>query len=227
MHSGRNQGELLHIYADNMIVLKHAKKSSGTVLTLLQSLTLDIQQLITGKVLSRARSTKHRSGQFKQTTETSLRMNPAETLFQNASTEMEDRPGCLCVKRKHPPITLLEPNARSICSGYQRLQTEVASEGPLLTPSMEVDSTGIEETAKRQGEDDDGGDPSLADTVLVANDASTMLRRSDHDVNQQDLVFNRLGIIRAYQQKKTKMPGSVSDFLSHSNKISTHNNHDI
>ncbi|ORE22399.1 hypothetical protein BCV71DRAFT_269754, partial [Rhizopus microsporus] len=92
----------------------------------------------------------------------------------------------------------------------------------LLAPSIEVNSTGIEETTKRQ---DDG--PSLADTVLVANDASSMFRRPDRDDNQQDLIFNRLDIISAHQQKKARMSGSVSDFLSHSNKISTHNNYDI
>ena len=123
---------------------------------------------------------------------------------------------------KTPPITLLEQNARSICPGYRRFQTEVASEGPALISFMEADSTGIEETTKRQ---DDG--PSLADTVLVANDASSMFRRPDRDDNQQDLIFNRLDIISAHQQKKARMSGSVSDFLSHSNKISTHNNYDI
>ncbi|CEI94800.1 hypothetical protein RMCBS344292_09005 [Rhizopus microsporus] len=186
---------------------------------------LEIQQLIADKVLSRARSTKHKSGQFKQTTETSLRMDSAKTLFQNALTEMEDGPGCLCVKREYLPITLLEPNSRSICPGYRRLQTEMASEGPLLTPSMEVDSTGIKETTRRQGKDGDDGNPSLADTALVANDASPMLRRPDHNASQQDLVFNRSETIRAHQ--KAKMSGSASNFLSRSNKISTHNNYEI
>ncbi|CEI86194.1 hypothetical protein G6F70_001295 [Rhizopus microsporus] len=127
---------------------------------------------------------------------------------------------------KTPPITLLEQNARSICPGYRRFQTEVASEGPALISFMEADSTGIEETI-RQGEDGGDSDFSLTDTVLVAHDASPMLRRPDHDANQQDLVFNRLEIIRAHQQKRAKMTSSVNEFLSHSNKISTHNNYDI
>ncbi|CEJ00005.1 hypothetical protein RMCBS344292_14075 [Rhizopus microsporus] len=140
---------------------------------------------------------------------------------------MEDGSGCLCVKGKHLPITLLEPNARSICPGYQRLQTEMASEGLLLAPSMEVDPTGIEETTRRQGEDGDDGDSSLADIILVAYDASPMLRRPDHDANQQDLVFSHLETIKAYQQKRAKMSGSASEFLAHPNKISTHNNYDV
>ena len=124
---------------------------------------------------------------------------PCRDAFQNASTEIENVPGCLCVKGKHLPITLLEPNARSICLGYRHLQTEVTSEGPLFALSMEVDSTGIEKTTRRQGKDGGDGDSGLVDTALMANDASPMLRRTDHDVNQQDLVFNRLEIIRAHQ----------------------------
>jgi hypothetical protein len=47
LHARKFRNLLIHVYIDNITALKHAKESGGTASALLQTLSLEIQQVIT------------------------------------------------------------------------------------------------------------------------------------------------------------------------------------
>lgn len=144
-----------------------------------------------------SRDTEHISGQAQsQEPDPSVRESVTLQMVQQDPKTMgsiEDRR--VRWATQPPPKTFLESVSRPRGESSGRLQADLAEEGYLLEPALEVHSKGPTQTANRQSERGSSSDPAVAHSVLVATDHHVDEGASNSDEIDKSLDSSRLAVI--------------------------------
>jgi hypothetical protein len=98
----------------------------------------------------------------------------------------------------------------------------MAQEGPLPTPTLETDTTGIEDNQSISSTGLCDGDPNMANTILVVDDVEAQQDGIPSLHLEEDFLSNRMAVIQMYQEKEW-MDEAISKFIAQAIRKSTNN----
>ncbi|KAG2190635.1 hypothetical protein INT47_008410, partial [Mucor saturninus] len=144
---------------------------------------------------------EYHSRSAEQNNETSLRMDTTPQMVQQNSTDMEQKKDRrICFENQHQITNILEFSSRPPGSRRRCLQTDLAQERSLSSPTVEVNPVSSEKIQTRQSQRGNSGNTKLDGTILVAHGAQEQ-QRQDDNADKQDPLFDRLAIIQQHQGK--------------------------
>ncbi|CEP10666.1 hypothetical protein [Parasitella parasitica] len=216
LHARKFAGQSLQLFTDNTTAVKYAMKSGGTASIALQSLALDINEII-NKFNLKVKF-QHIAGQENTRADAlSRRKKPLGALGTTT-----DR--CLRIQGEPQNEGVLELPAGPRSNSNRCLPAELAEEGAVSPPSVAIDSQGDTQAAEGQGQQGRPSHPELAQPVLVANgsESEQVIPIKARSIKEVDL--DRLAIIREYQDDEINE--EVSEYLHSANSTGTHKQYD-
>ncbi|CEG65380.1 hypothetical protein RMATCC62417_02178 [Rhizopus microsporus] len=153
-------------------------------------------------------------------------MDSSKMTLQNDSTALGQNDNrCVYDQGEQTTDEVLEFLAGSPSSSNRCFSSRMAEEGTIPSSAMEVNTESHKEITGRQGCKGSDDHPNMEHPILVANGYASEYRQSDKDPTEQDMVGNRMAIIRVFQANKG-ISDSIVEFLKEFNKPSTRKNYD-
>ncbi|KAG1135627.1 hypothetical protein G6F38_012652 [Rhizopus arrhizus] len=169
------------------------------------------------------------SRQAEQTGNSVVRMVTTEEMVSSDTAEMgcqqvEDRR--LCRSPQCETEDILEPETRSNIKRNRCVPTNLAHEGTVSQPSLEIDTKSDQKTTVPSSQGSHTCNTTMADTILVDNDQSIASpQKTNNNENQQTMDVGRVDVIR---KKRTEegLPEEATQYLNQSIRKTTSKTYD-
>ncbi|EIE81122.1 hypothetical protein RO3G_05827 [Rhizopus delemar RA 99-880] len=187
----------IHIFSDNKTALKYVQFDSNI-------------QPYSG-------NQEYTSRPIESTSNPALRMETTKEMVQENNSQMGSPFNrCICDETKQASENVLELDAGSGGSGDECIQSDLAFEGSISEPALEINPQGIALLQETKNTRSSTGNTTMDDSILVPNDTTDDEGPTNSNETKQEVVSSRLEAIQKGQDQM-KFDKTVTKFLN--NKI--------
>lgn len=175
-----------------------------------------------GYISTHSRDLEHSSRPVEQTQETIVRIyNPKENVQPHTKTMGNTKNRRLFSSTQQPVTNVLDSSTRSTSFSNGCDETNMVTEGNVPLPSVEIDSTSLEENTTTEVETSSIDNTMVAQSVLVPHDSTDETSTTTNTLeNQSKMDSSRLAVINNYRLQDGIKEETLS-FLNQKTRSST------